>query len=116
MANFDAILKNLHTSATLSDAEKDAPIKVSARRIFEVSEDYNTVLGYAGDVNSQIVTFELPKFHEGHDLSLCQNKKLKWKNLRSGTEGVSDLEDIVVGENTWTAAWCVPPEIMTTSG
>ena len=116
MANFDEILQNLHANAVLSDTEKSTPIKISGRRVFEVSQDYNTVLGYAGDVNSQIVTFELPITHESHNLSLCQYKKLKWKNLHSGAEGVSDLTNVEVGENTWTAAWNVPPEIMTTSG
>lgn len=116
MANFDEILQNLHVNEVLSDTEKSTPIKISGRRVFEISQDYNTVLGYAGDVNSQIVTFELPITHESHNLSLCQYKKLKWKNLRSGAEGVSDLTNIEVGENTWTAAWNVPPKIMTISG
>ena len=114
MANFDDILKNLHDSATLEDTEILTPIVVTSNRTFEVPNGYNLILAYAGDVNSQIVTFQFPKFHEKHDLSKCQKKKIKWKNLTSGTEGRSNLKVIDdSSEDKWTASWEVPPEIMT---
>lgn len=115
MANFDEILANLHSNAILTDDEISKPIVVNSRRKFEVPSDYNLILAYAGDVNSQIVTFQLPRFHEGHDLSLCANKKLKWKNMSSAAEGISDLT-VTTEENHWYAEWEVPPVAMTQAG
>ena len=116
MANFDSILASLHDSAILIDEQADSPIVITSRRTYEVPQNYDLVLGYAGDVNSQIVTFELPNTHETHSLSLCANKKLKWKNLASGAEGVSNLIIKEKGEEPWTAAWEVPAESMTVAG
>lgn len=122
MAGFDDILNTLHTNATLRDDEmKDTtnlrPIVVTSRRAFEIPNDYNLVLGCAGDVNSQIVTFRLPKFHEGHDLSQCDKRKIKWKNLTSGAEGDSDLiPKTTTATETWDVTWEVPPALMTVAG
>ena len=116
MANFDELLANLHANALLEDDEKEKPITITSKRTFEIPKDYNTVLGYAGDVNSQVVTFTLPRYHDGHDLSLCANKKIKWKNLTSGIEGNTSLSNLEVEENSWTAAWEVPAEVMTHAG
>lgn len=116
MANFDEILANLHENAILIDTEKTMPIRITSNRTFEIPQGYNTVLAYAGDVNSQIVTFELPRYHEGHDLFMCSNKKLKWKNKESGVEGSSQLIPKESEETRWLAAWEVPPELMTIAG
>ena len=118
MASFDELLQNLHgdgkSISTIDDAGQ--VITITSKRTFEVPKDYNLVLAYAGDVNSQIVTFALPLTHEGHELSACTNKKVKWKNLASGSEGVSTLVKKEELENTWSAEWEVPPEIMTQAG
>lgn len=113
--NFDEILNSLHTLAALTD--EDEIIEITSRRAFKVPSEYNLVLGYAGDVNSQIVTFGLPYKHEGHSLINCATKKLRWKNLTSGAEGVSDLN--VAKEDSplyWLATWEVPAEAMTMAG
>lgn len=119
MSDFDSILTNLHkynSPTTLIDKDTLNPIVITSRRSFEVPSDYNTILGYTGDVNSQIVTFQLPKLHEAHSLYDCQFKKIKWQNLKSGTEGVSDLITQKEDTDTWTAIWEVPPELMTMAG
>lgn len=122
MAGFDDILNSLHSNAILSDDEmKDVanlrPIIITSRRAFEVPNDYNLVLGCAGDVNSQIVTFRLPKYHEGHNLSQCDKRKIKWKNLTSGAEGDSDLvPKTTTAAETWDVTWEVPPALMTAAG
>ena len=116
MSNFDDIINQLHSSAAIEDAQAQTPIVVTSRRTFEVPQDYDLVLGYAGDVNSQVVTFQLPKLHEGHSLYNCDFKKIKWQNLKSGTEGVSDLTPQREDTDTWTATWEVPPELMTMAG
>lgn len=119
MANFDEILEELHDNATLTDQAESCVI-VDNKRNFIIPEGYDTVLAYSGDVNSQIVTFQIPKFHEGHDLSKCEYKKLKWKNLTSGFEGSSDLivvtSDNPETENTQILKWNVPPEAFTHAG
>jgi hypothetical protein len=46
---------------------------------------------------------------------LCANKKLKWKNVASAAEGMSDLVVKTTAEN-WTAEWEVPPAAMTQAG
>lgn len=116
MANFDEILTNLHQSAMLVDTQTAQPIVITSRRAFEIPSDYDLVLGYAGDVNSQLVTFQLPKTHEGHDLAKCHFKKIKWANLTSGTEGVSNLTVKTENTDSWLATWAVPPEMMTVAG
>ncbi len=118
MASFDELLQNLHGNGKSISTMDDAGqvITITSKRAFEVPKDYNLVLAYAGDVNSQIVTFALPLTHEGHELSACINKKVKWKNLASGSEGISTLTKKEELENSWTAEWEVPPEIMTQAG
>jgi hypothetical protein len=119
MSTFDAILEKLHadgTGAKLTDDEYNSPITISPKRQFIVPEGYNTTLAYAGDVNSQLVTFKLPLKHEDHNLSLCTYKKLLWKNTTSGAEGVSDLINPQTKENEWICSWEVPPEAMAQAG
>lgn len=119
MASFDEILNNLHgsgISVTTTDAEESMPIEITPQRTFRVPSEYNTTLGYAGDVNSQIVTFKLPKTHEGHELSSCQKKKIKWKNLSSGLEDSNELTECNSYDDHWTATWEVPPEAMSQAG
>lgn len=119
MASFDALLNNLHGLGTKTQTlDNDGAIEITPQRQFNVPKEYNTVLAYAGDVNSQIVTFLFPLRHENHELMQCTNKKLKWRNISSGTEGTSDLKAsrMTEDEQHWEAEWEVPPEIMTQAG
>lgn len=119
MSTFDSILEKLHadgTGAKLTDDEYNSPITISPKRQFVVPEGYNITLAYAGDVNSQLVTFKLPLKHEDHNLSLCTYKKLLWKNTASGAEGISDLINSQTTENEWICSWEVPPEAMAQAG
>ena len=117
MANFEEILEGIHSGSLLSD-DADKAIVVNSRRIFEIPEGFDTVIGYAGDVNSQIITFQLPLTHDNHDLSECHNQKLKWKHLNSGAEGWSELTKTTVDktQNCWTATWAVPLDLMAQAG
>jgi hypothetical protein len=132
MASFDALLADLHGAGTQIFTKDDAGqvITITSKRTFEIPEEYNLVLAYAGDVNSQIVTFSLPLTHEGHKLFACANKKVKWKNLSSSSEGVSTLHLVKTVEQieaeveadtegkitNWQGTWEVPPEAMTSAG
>jgi hypothetical protein len=91
--SFDELLANLHQGSALIDEEQKF-ITINEKREFFIPEGYNTTIAYEGDINSQIITFDLPKFHEGHNLTDCDNKILYWKNLSSGIEGKSDLKQV----------------------
>ena len=119
MASFDTILTELHgIRVSTVDEEASKIITITPQRTFNVPQDYNTILGYAGDVNSQIITFTLPEKHEGHTLYKCKHRKIKWKNTSSGAEGISNLIEGVINspEANWTALWEVPPAAMTHAG
>ena len=117
MANFDAILAGLHDNSEVSDDASQA-IEITKKRAFVVPADYDLVLGYVGDVNSQVVTFRLPYSHEAHCLHKCAHKVVKWKNLKSGAEGESELTPVTdtAAEPSWEGTWAVPPEAMTGAG
>lgn len=116
---FDDILEQLHGGATegntLSDTDYSNPIAITDKREFDIPPNYNTIIAYAGDVNSQIVTFEIPRYQDGHDLGACAYKKLIWKNLTSGYEGASDLI-INVETNKLKGSWEVPAAALTHAG
>lgn len=127
MVTFEDMLKNLHkeAGASLEDADVyvDAEgvktiktIKITADRQFEVPEGYNTILAYEGDINSQIVTFELANKHEGHLLAACEFKKLRWSNQSARTEGISDLKLASESNDPMILTWTVPPEAFIKAG
>jgi hypothetical protein len=63
MSRFDDILTGMHVgdmAGGTSLEDKDPKIIITAKRTFEPESDFNTVIGYVGDVNSQKVTFTLP--------------------------------------------------------
>lgn len=115
MASFDNILAGLHangSTSTLTDSSD--VVTINEKRELELPDGYDTVLAYSGDINSQIVTFKLPETHEGHNLSGCLHKKLKWKNLSSGIDGTSDL--VEVKDEAGNVQWEIPPEAFTQAG
>lgn len=114
MANFDEILATLHASASLRDT--DDAIVITPSRQFQVPDNYNLTIAYEGDVNSQVVTFKLPRTHEGHDLFECAKKKVKWKNIASDAEGFSTLVNVSTVESGWTCQWEIPPEATAKAG
>ena len=120
MPTFDDILKELHNKEGVIMNDTDKLIEINSKRQFVVPSDYNLVIAYAGDVNSQIVTFKLPRFHEGHDLSKCGIKGIKWKNISSNNEDWSSLSDTTVADgdtnNYQYLQWTVPPAAFTRAG
>lgn len=120
MAKFDDLLSGLHNgTAKLADSREDdnGIIIINDKRQFQPSVDFDTTIAYEGDINSQIVTFKLPRYHDKHDLSGCQFKQVRWKNLGSGMENTSDLK--IDGEPTtdnFYLTWEVPSEACTAAG
>ena len=117
--NFDALLDSLHKGATaqaeLKDSELPAKILINSKREFVAPQGYNTVIAYEGDVNSQIITFDCQLYHEGHKLSDCAYKQIRWQNIASGVEGNNELTVEVDGDRQYLS-WHVPPEAFTKSG
>jgi hypothetical protein len=118
MASFDAILSQIHDKSVVTSDSKDESnvIVIDSKRQFTLPAGFDAVIAYEGDIHSQIVTFKCPKYHEGHDLSVCANKKIKWKNLGSGAEGVSDLVSEDCDDQSFYLAWEVTPNVCTSYG
>lgn len=121
---FEELLSKLHPTegASLSDTnengETEQVIVINDKRQFIIPENYNTVLAYEGDVNSQIVTFQLPLYHEGHDLSKCSLKVIRWKSLSTNIEDWSVLEGVGINneKGTQTLKWTIPPAAFVQAG
>ena len=117
--NFDDIITSLHGSPVLADNKEDDNnvIVINEKRQFVPGSNFNTVIAYEGDVNSQIITFKLLKVHDNHDLSECGHKEIKWKNIASRVEGTSypEKED-AADEKYFYLKWLVPAEVCTQSG
>ncbi len=113
MANFDTLLSNLHGNSSIV-SNTSADLIVSPKRQFSAAEGFDTVIGYEGDINSQIIVIELPETHAGHKLSLCARKELKWKNLSNGAEGASTLA--AKDGSSILYEWEVPADIMAAAG
>ena len=127
MGSFTDLLENIHasdlpeqspvipSSQTISDA--DAAIIINEKREFQLPDNFNTIIAYEGDINSQIISFSLPKstWTDGHLLNDCKSKKVLWRNLASGVEGSSDLIRIPSTETKFWS-WEVPPSAFTKAG
>ena len=113
--SFDELLANLHQGSALIDEEQKS-ITINDKREFVIPEGYNTIIAYEGDVNSQIITFDLPKLHEGHNLADCGNKILYWKNLSSGIEGKFKLKQVSAQDSRLILQWNVSPDAFTQAG
>jgi hypothetical protein len=116
MATFEDMLAKLHGDGSAFLNDTNDFIKVDLQRKFIVPEGYDTVLAYEGDINSQIVSFELPLNYEGHNLSSCKYKKIRWKNLASGTEGINSLSILEYDAANLFLQWVVPPEAFVKAG
>lgn len=111
--DFDNLLKEVHDNAILSDS--DNHITITANRRFQIPSDFEKVIAYEGDVNSQIITFKCPQIADGHDLSKCKFKRLRWTNTASGNEGSSTL-DCPEESDTFVLRWAAPAEAFTKAG
>ena len=117
--SFDNLLGSLHSQVS------DTAVAPYNTNILEVDEkrqirpiEFDTVIAFEGDVNSQVITIKMPLYADNHDLSGCQKKVIRWKNLSSGIEGNSDLNIIEdsVTENNFCVTWEVPSDICTQEG
>lgn len=71
----------------------------------------NALVLVQGDHNSKRYAFEIPKFVEGHDMSLCNHIEIHYdNNTTSGKktiEGVYIVDDYKVNEDTVVFSWLI---------
>ena len=119
MTNFDEMISKLHSQVS-DDGLRTEPkgiITIDNKRQFILPSDFNSTIGYAGDVNSQIITFDFPAVVEGHELSGCNKKIIKWSNLQAETEGRSNLAIIEgAAEGRLYLQWKVEPDVFVKAG
>jgi hypothetical protein len=112
--DFNTLISTLHGSIhedAYDITDNKNLLIVNNKRQFSTTADFDTVIAYEGDINSQIITIQCPKTHDGHDLSGCTYKELRWKNLGSGVEGISNLlvNDTTSTDNLYLS-WEVPSD------
>lgn len=116
---FDALISSLHnnTARLEDDITTEKVIRINEKRQFAPGSQFDTVIAFEGDINSQIITFECIKQYDSHDLSACDKKILKWKNLKSGNEGTFSLiTQVPQDSNTFYLSWEVAPDACTEAG
>ena len=117
MASFEELITSLHGSKSeiLRDTD-DSFIEIDSKREFIPSDNFNLVLAYEGDVNSQVVTFKMPKIFENHSLGQCAHKKIRWSNVEAKTEGITDLKLSKLDTDFMELTWTAPPEAFVKAG
>lgn len=113
-------LKNIHTGISPEDQSDTDPLNISYITINKDRQlvpdtGFNTTIAYEGDINTQIITFVCLKEYDGHSLENCNNKVVRWKNIASGAEGISNLT-VNTDYSDFRLAWEVPAEACTTAG
>ena len=63
------------------------------------------------DHNSEMLTFELARFVEGHDMSLCDSIRVNYININKSTReqrtGTYEAKDLVVDDSKITFTWLI---------
>lgn len=73
------------------------------------------IIGSVGDHNSEQLTFECPRYIDGHDVSACTNHFIKWTNALN-TTGTSAVEGIAVEDELVFFTWTVPAWVTLAAG
>ena len=119
LKKFDELLSDLHNDSYLQDdySSDENVIQITGQRQFTPGSKFNTIIAYEGDINSQLITFKCPRLHDKHDLSACENKELKWRNLTSGIEGTARLKTIPPeNQEYFYVQWEVPSDACVQAG
>lgn len=120
--SFDELLQNIHNSVSDDTTKLDNNgkaidiIEVTSARKFLFNNSFNKIIAYAGDINSQVLTFKIPLTHDNHYLNKCTYKKVKWKNQGNGIEGVNDLILGTVNAKDFLVTWEISPEAFVSAG
>ena len=86
------------------------------RQITNLTGNQPSVMQF--DHNSEILSFQMPRFMDGHDMSLCDDVKVLYKNTGKGTSAsnrpvvadVETIDDITVDKdaNVIIFGWTIP--------
>ena len=94
------------------DSDNKFTIDVISRAIKNNSTSKTIVMQF--DHNSEVFTFELPRYIEGHDMTECNRVEVHYLNIDSITkqenEGVYLVDDLTVNaddENKLTCSWLI---------
>jgi hypothetical protein len=114
--NFDELIQGIHHGDNVVSDSEPAIIIDGYKRTLTPETGFNTQIGVTNDYNTNEITFKCDKIVDGHDLSACKNKAIKWHNPVSNMMGSDALEMIESDETTFTMTWHVPPEATTKAG
>ena len=94
------------------DSDNKFIIDGISRAIKNASTSKTTVMQF--DHNSEVFTFELPRYIEGHDMMLCDRIEVHYLNIDTATkeekEGIYLIDDLTVStddENKLTCSWVI---------
>ena len=96
----------------VTDSDNKFIIDGISRAIKNASTSKTTVMQF--DHNSEVFTFEVPRYIEGHDMMLCNRVEVHYLNIDTVTkeerEGIYLVDDLAVStddENKLTCSWVI---------
>ena len=102
-------LSHIHT---VSDSDNKFVVDAISRVIKNASSSKTTVMQF--DHNSEVFTFEVPRYIEGHDMSECNRVEVHYLNIDTATkeenEGIYLVNDLKVNtddETKLTCSWVI---------
>ena len=116
---FDELLADLHNTEQQQQksGEYVGDLKINEKRQFVPINDFDTTIAFEGDVNSKEITIDILSQIKNHNLSQCEYKELRWKNLTNGAEGISKLLLAGSTEGEYTRyIWEVPSDVCMIAG
>lgn len=101
MSQAEALLQSMTEDVhihehTVTDHDSYFVIDPDSRVIENASQTENTVMQY--DHNSEKFTFELPRYIEGHDMTLCNRVRVHFNNIELDEFGIPVAENADVAE------------------
>lgn len=80
----------------LTDTDPHFTIDPATRTIKNTASTKKTIVQY--DHNSECITFAMPRFVDGHDMTTCNQVEIHWKNLssnkKSANSGIYKISDL----------------------
>lgn len=102
-------MSHLHN---VTDSDNKFIVDGISRTIKNASTSKTTVMQF--DHNSEVFTFEVPRYIEGHDMMLCNRVEVHYLNIDTVTkeehEGIYLVDDLTVStddENKLTCSWVI---------
>lgn len=126
MATADELLASLNTTSsrhthTVVDPDSHFVIDPNTREISNASRFANVLM--QNDHDSERFTFELPRYVEGHDMTLCNVVKVHYNNIESGTNkqnadtyDVYDLQVSAADPSIVTCTWLISRQATSLAG